>query len=225
MNVYKNIMRAIFILASCNSIVFAGVIVGGTRVIYDGTKKETSISVNNPDSAPYLIQSWIETEDQRRGKVPFILTPPLYRLDNGQQNVMRIVRTGELPEDKESMFWLNIKSIPSSSPSENTLQIAVKTRIKLFYRPTALKNISPDSIPAGLRWQRSGNQFSVTNPSAFYINFSSLKVDGKEVSEATYIAPGKTMTYPLPPGAGAGMVTFTQINDYGGVEAERKAKL
>jgi len=38
----------------------AGVIIGGTRIIFDGTKKEASISINNPDATPYLIQSWID---------------------------------------------------------------------------------------------------------------------------------------------------------------------
>ena len=33
----------------------AGVIIGGTRLIFDGAKKEASISINNPDSTPYLI--------------------------------------------------------------------------------------------------------------------------------------------------------------------------
>lgn len=83
------------------SSVNAGVSIGGTRVIYDGGKKEASLSVSNPDNIPYLIQSWIETQNDGKGKAPFIITPPLYRLDNGQQNVMRIIRAGNLPEDKE----------------------------------------------------------------------------------------------------------------------------
>ena len=38
----------------------AGVVVGGTRVIYDGAKKESSINVSNPDNNVYLIQSWVD---------------------------------------------------------------------------------------------------------------------------------------------------------------------
>lgn len=33
----------------------AGVIVGGTRLIYDGGKKESALNINNPDAVPYLI--------------------------------------------------------------------------------------------------------------------------------------------------------------------------
>jgi P pilus assembly chaperone PapD len=60
------------------------------------------------------------------GKAPFIITPPLYRLDGGQKNIERIVMTGSLPQEQESLFWLNIKAIPSASKQMNSLQIAVK---------------------------------------------------------------------------------------------------
>ncbi|MEX0398736.1 molecular chaperone, partial [Providencia rettgeri] len=36
----------------------AGVKIGGTRVIYNEGNKDVSISVENPDKIPYLIQSW-----------------------------------------------------------------------------------------------------------------------------------------------------------------------
>lgn len=68
-----------------------------------------------------------------------MVTPPLFRLGAGQENNLRILRTGgNLPEDRESLYWMNIKSIPSTTEKQdnvNTLQIAVKTRIKLIYRP------------------------------------------------------------------------------------------
>ncbi|MDI8993129.1 fimbria/pilus periplasmic chaperone, partial [Salmonella enterica subsp. enterica serovar Anatum] len=40
---------------------------------------------------------------------PFMVTPPLFRLNGGQKNVLRIIRTGgNLPEDRESLYWLDI---------------------------------------------------------------------------------------------------------------------
>lgn len=166
MKFFRKTTLAILALVSVMSAAKAGVIIGGTRVIYDGNKKESSLSVNNPDSVPYLIQSWVESPDGGAEKAPFIITPPLYRLDKGQQNVMRIVRAGALAEDKESLFWLNIKSIPSAERRDNTLQIAVKTRIKLIYRPAALKKTTPEEQVDRLQWRVSGNVIQVTNPSS-----------------------------------------------------------
>ena len=76
----------------------AGVVIGGTRIIFDGAKKEASISITNPDDVPYLIQACIDVQDGQSGKAPFIITPPLYRLDGGQKNLERIVMTGSLPQ-------------------------------------------------------------------------------------------------------------------------------
>ena len=82
----------------------AGVIIGGTRVIFEGAKKEATINITKPDNTPYLIQSWIDMQDGVSGNAPFIITPPLYRLDGGQKNLERIVMTGSLPQEQESLF-------------------------------------------------------------------------------------------------------------------------
>ena len=203
----------------------AGVNIGGTRVIYDGGKKEAAISVSNPDNVPYLIQSWLDNPDSTSRKVPFIITPPLYRLDPGQQNVMRIVRAGNLPDNKESMFWLNIKSIPAAEKKANTLQIAVKTRIKMIYRPDALKGDRPEDFADKLVWKKNASQILVSNPTRYYMNFNEITVAGKNVPEPTYVAPGASASFALPPGISSGSVTFKVINDYGGVGAVHHASI
>jgi P pilus assembly chaperone PapD len=194
----------------------AGVIVGGTRVIYDGGKKEAALSVKNPDKTAYLIQSWVETQEGGQTKAPFIITPPLFRLNGGQDNVLRIVRAGgNLPEDKESLFWLNIKSIPSAEKIDNTLQIAVKTRIKLIYRPAGIKGTLNDAAK-NLKWQRSGNTLQAINNSPYYMNFFSISVGGKELPEVTMAAPNATASFALPAGMTGNTVSWKIINDYGG---------
>lgn len=194
----------------------AGVVIGGTRVIYDGNKKEAAINVSNPDSVPYLIQSWIETQNGGAEKAPFIITPPLYRLDNGQQNVERIMLAGQVPQDKESLYWLNIKAIPSTPKTENSLQIAVKTKIKIIYRPASLKGTLPEDKAETLSWSVSGNQLQVTNPSTYVMNFNEITVGGKKLDDVSYVLPGSTARFNLPKGVNGGKLTFTIINDYGG---------
>lgn len=201
----------------------AGVVVGGTRLVYDGAKKESSLSVNNPDKTPYLIQSWIDTQDGGTAKAPFIITPPLFRLDGEQQNVLRVVRAGNLPEDHESLYWLNVKAIPSGKKMENTLQIAVRTRIKLIYRPSALKDSAPEEQTDKLVWSRNGNQLQVKNPTAYYMNFNEITVGGKKLDNVTYVAPGSTASFAMP--AGGSTVNWKIISDYGAIGPVHKASL
>jgi len=203
----------------------AGVVIGGTRVIYDGNKKEATLSVNNPDNTPYLIQSWIETLNGGAEKAPFVITPPLYRLDHGQQNVERIIMAGALPQDKESLYWLNIKSIPSAPRKDNTLQIAIKTRIKLIYRPAALKGTAPEEVADKLTWSVAGNQLQVTNPTNYVMNFNEVTVNGKKLDDVTFVMPGSSARFNLPQGVHGGAMTFTIINDYGGPGKKHNANI
>ena len=200
----------------------AGVVTGGTRLIYPGGKKESSLSVTNNDATPYLIQSWVESN---KGGAPFLLTPPLFRLEGEQQTRLRVIYSGGLPENKESMFWMNIKAIPSSQAKAgaNTLQIAIKTRIKLIYRPKSVQG-TPEMVTEQLRWTRSGNTLQVMNPTAFYMNFAEVKVGGAEVKEANWVGPGETARFQLP-GVSAGALQWKLINDYGGTGALHHANL
>lgn len=128
---------------------FAGVQIGGTRVIYNEKEKEVSIQLRNPDDKAFLVQSWTETETGTPDKT-FAVTPPLFRLDAHQNNALRILfRGSQLRPDQETLFWLNVKAIPSANPSgeENQLQLAVKTRIKLIYRPDVLKKTDLKILP------------------------------------------------------------------------------
>lgn len=94
----------------------ASVVVGGTRVIFDGTKKTTTVSVQNKDNVTNIVQSWLAIVDETSpAKDSFITTPPLFRLKAGEKGFVRILRTGKpMPEDRESMLWLNIKGIPAT---------------------------------------------------------------------------------------------------------------
>ena len=193
----------------------AGVIIGGTRVIFEGAKKEATINITNPDNTPYLIQSWIDMQDGVAGKASFIITPPLYRLDGGQKNLERIVMTGSLPQEQESLFWLNIKAIPSASKQMNALQIAVKTRIKLIYRPEGLRASTPEEQANKLTWQQSGNAIQVNNPTPYVINFNEITLGGRKLDDVTYVLPGASARFSLPEGVSGHSLTFKVINDYG----------
>ncbi|MBJ2089994.1 molecular chaperone [Serratia marcescens] len=202
-----------------------GVTVGGTRLIYDGSKKEAALSVTNSDSNPYLIQSWIEAKTEGGEKAPFIITPPLFRLEGNQQNVLRIVRTGgNLPEDRESLYWMNIKSIPATTKKEgvNTLQIAVNTRIKLIYRPQGVSG-TPETVTDKLAWSQSGNKLTVTNPTPFIMNFQQVKVGGREIPDVTYVMPMGQASFVVPAGT-SGKVSWRLISDYGGIGDEHTGK-
>lgn len=198
----------------------AGIVIGGTRLIYEGNKKEASITINNPDKVPFLIQSWVDGElvsgQTKAEKAPFLATPPLFRLDTERQNILRVVRAGgSLPEDRESLFWMNIKSIPYAEKRENSLQIAIKTRIKLIYRPVGIET-TPEEAVKNMVWKRTGNSVQVANPSAHYFTFFNVKISGTEIKNIPMVAPYSNVSFTLPNNISGSALSWQYINDYGG---------
>ncbi|AJR00394.1 P pilus assembly protein, chaperone PapD [Enterobacteriaceae bacterium bta3-1] len=203
----------------------AGVVVGGTRLIFDGSRKEASLSVrsNDKDKSPYLIQSFIDNNGPKGNtpspdKLPFIVTPPLFRLEAGQENVLRIIRTGgALPEDRESVFWMNVKAIPANNPADsgkNVLRFSIKNRIKLFYRPPSLKK-QPEKLFNDVTFSATGDTLTVHNPTGYYLTFYSLSAGGQSVDTTDVMVPPKgSARYHLSK-MGVGPVKFQYINDYG----------
>ncbi|MCQ3896395.1 fimbrial assembly chaperone [Klebsiella quasipneumoniae] len=199
----------------------ASVVVGGTRVIFDGTKKTTTVSVQNKDNVTNIVQSWLAIVDETSpAKDSFIITPPLFRLKAGEQGFVRILRTGKpMPEDRESMLWLNIKGIPATDDvsDKNIVQFAINSRIKLIYRPAALKNAIPEEFAQKLQWLNDGRAIKVKNDSPLYMNFSEIFINGKAVPEAWFVAPYSTIRIPVANASPAGKkeITWSVINDYG----------
>lgn len=197
----------------------AGVIINGTRLVYQGEKKESSLGISNPDDTDYLVQSWVDAGGKNLAKAPFLITPPLFRLNGNEENVLRVVRTGgNLPEDRESLFWLNIKSIPSSKKMDgvNTLQIAINTRIKLIYRPAAVKG-KPEAVADRLSWHREGNDLVVNNPTPFYMNFQSVTLNGHNVKKAAWAVPKGETHIALPANSSGNTLAYSVITDYGSI--------
>ncbi|HCT9184599.1 TPA: molecular chaperone [Proteus mirabilis] len=194
---------------------YAGVIISGTRIIYNEGNKNVSINVKNPDKMPYLIQSWIDDfEEKKQSK--FTITPPLFRLNPDKENTLRIFLTEEgLPSDQESLFWLNIKTIPATEKTENSLQIAFKTQMKLIYRPKSLKDVNFEEEQKKLSWSKERGKVIVYNPTPYFMNFQTIKFNGKLVDDVSYAKPFSTKSFDINDNNEHGLISWELINDYG----------
>ena len=207
----------------------AAVIIHGTRVIYPSSQKEVTVDLENKGEVPALVQVWVDNGDEAsptETKAPFILTPPLSRIEKGRGQAIRIMHAGEpLPTDRESLFWLNMLDIPpkaaDASPTE--MNVAIKTRIKLLYRPSGLAGEAIEA-PKALRWAvAGGSSVQVTNPTPYYVNFASVGIkhgNGNvipSVETGGMVAPGATATFKFkaPVSAGEASVVFEAISDLG----------
>ncbi|AKS09187.1 molecular chaperone [Pseudomonas trivialis] len=198
----------------------ASISLNATRIVFDGDHKEANITVRNGNQ-DVLIQSWVDRNDATGSRAPFAVTPPLARVFAKEQQLLRILYEGAgMPTDRESVVWLNVQEIPKSSATENTLQLAIRQRIKIFYRPAGLPG-SALQAPAQLEWTltRHGAQtlLNVKNPTLYHVSMADIKVQAQLASDSTMVAPGEEKQFALngPAPSGVVQLSFSSINDYG----------
>ena len=104
-----------------------------TRVIFDARAKDTQATIKNNSGRVYLIKADVfatpdgrNTQTDPKSAVPFMVTPPLFRLEPNSQNSVLIVRNGaaQLPADRESVLS-EFLAIPSTSDAAEGTQSGV----------------------------------------------------------------------------------------------------
>lgn len=213
----------------------ASIVLDGTRVVYPAGKKEVTVTVSNQNNNPVLIQSWIDSgnpDDAASQNTPFILTPPINRIDAGKAQTLRISYLGSatMPTDRESVFYLNVLEVPAKAKDmdeKSKLNIAFRSRIKLFYRPNDLPGSAADAMET-LHWKMKSGGVEVTNPSKFYVSLVNIifTSGGKKMAtKGKMIAPGATEFHEIQDSSitSINQLSYTTVNDYGGYN-EFKAK-
>lgn len=200
----------------------AAVSLDRTRAIFNGSVKSMTLNIaNDNNQLPYLAQAWIENAKQEKITTgPIIVTPPVQRLEPGAKSLVRLSSTfdiSQLPQDQESLFYFNLREIPPKSDKANVLQIALQTKIKLFYRPKAIEAKPNEVWQNQLVLNKTSNGFRIENPTPYYVTIIGLGGSEKQAKEgefdAVMLAPKseqlvKSKNYSTP--------YLSYINDYGG---------
>ena len=217
---------AIFLSYANSSIAGDGILLQSTRIIYSSSKANgITFTVTNKTSNDYLLQSrvspWPENEyfsgetdnfnsnvserklDGSERTVPFIVLPPLTRFDSGEAINLNIRLTEKtLPNDRETLFTLKIKTIPGQSLKEDdkqpSLALALQNNLKLFYRPQEIITLDAEIRSDKLIFQYMENHLLVENPTPYYITFSDISVNNNSISlNNRMLSPYSTAQYPM----------------------------
>lgn len=202
----------------------AGISLSATRLIFDGKHKEAGITVRN-SGEDVLIQSWVDSDTPGATSTPFAVTPPLVRVVGKEQQLLRVIYEGTgMPDDKESVVWLNVQEIPQAAKIQNTLQLAVRQRIKVFFRPSGL-NANAYLAPTELLWRlvdRAGKTvLTINNPGLYHVSMADIKLQSgqsmEQPADSMMIAPGEQKELAIKKFDSSSMpnLSFMNINDYG----------
>lgn len=225
------------VLISLLIIVFpssASVVMTNTRVIYPSDAKERSVQLKNNDSFPNVVQVWTDINNSEstpeNADGPFLALPAVFRIEPNRGQLFRLIYSGgELPKDRESLFYLNFLQIPPLSKDnagENQMLVMLKNRVKIFYRPVEIKS-NPENIGREISFNvkqiNGGVEVDVNNKSPFYASFVDVKlisgnqelkipVDMVEPKENKLVKVHNQQFVSIQPMK----VKFTIVNDFGG---------
>jgi fimbrial chaperone protein len=212
----------------------ASVVMLNTRVIYPADAKSQTLQFTNNDKIPYVLQLWADKNNPSStpdtADAPFMVIPAMFRVEPTTGQSVRLVFTGQnLPQDRESIFYLNTVQIPPKNmagQAENQMTVILRNRVKIFYRPKQIVG-GPDQVSKQLHFKLKAVNGSwvlqASNDSGYYATvISAAVVSGKK--EVAFIpnmiAPKSSAEWNLDKKgqafAGADKVKFTLINDYGG---------
>lgn len=148
-----------------------------TRLVFNEADKSISLRIENQSKTlPYLAYSWIEDEHDTKSDTFFISLPPVQRLEPGSISQVRIMKqegTAGLPADRETLYYFNLREIPPlpefSGKNNSVMQLAMQSKIKMFYRPKALQNQNIRDEVLKMKVQRTDGNLNVSNPTPFHI--------------------------------------------------------
>ena len=200
----------------------AGIVIYGTRIIYPEEKNEILVQLMNQGQRSSLVQSWIDDGDMslppEKIQVPFLLTPPVAKVaaNSGQQLKIKKM-PNMLPNNKESIFYLNVLDIPPNNPEsagKNSLKFAMQNRIKIFYRPVGIAAVNKNTFKK-LSVKHSGSTCSIKNDAANWVTVTEVKAGNIKINkESIMLAPFSSADVTLK-SANAYQYKITIIDDHG----------
>lgn len=215
-----------FIILFFSSIsVYANVIINGTRIIYNEGTESINVQLTNNGNLASLIQSWIDNGDidstPENAISPFYLYPPIVKIAGKQGQLLKIkISNEQLPNNTEQVYYLNVLDIPENAEAMNGkshLQLVMKTRIKIFYRPKALTD-DPALVNEKINYQLIGNKILVKNNSQYHFTIASISTEGTPritLTEAEMIPPLSSRELPLINKLKNNSVVVIYVDDFG----------
>lgn len=209
-----------------------GVTTEVTRIIVQAPAHESGVQLANLNAYPVIVQAWVDDGELLSGPdnstAPIIALPAVFRLQPGGQRNLRLVYSGApLPQDRESLFWLNLYEMPPQPQNTATdyLTITLRTQTKVFYRPRGLA-LKPyqahERLVFSRKQQANGDCLQVVNGSPYHLTFSDLQLKAGEHAHGVatdMIAPFSQVCLPMnAPLAARGApveVNYTLLDDRG----------
>ncbi|MBK4772202.1 MAG: molecular chaperone [Pantoea sp. Morm] len=238
-------MKTLFGLFMCLAInAQAAVIPQQSRLFFYPGEVQIPLLLINSGDAPVLIQTWVDGGSPEKSPgskaFPFVALPGVFTLNKNEKKQIAVLRTelaAHLPNDRESLYWLNLYEI--SAVKKRTVQqdndkisMALNTQLKVINRP--FREVMPFAARVNavtfLIREKQGQAFiHATNGSRYFFTPGEMiiAVGGKRypvyLDGDKTLAPFSSKDYPLigksPLPASHILLDYTALDDEGNPQA------
>lgn len=195
--------------------VHAALSLGNTRVIIDG-QSSNSVEVINSSNSRYGVQSWVEDSAGKDLGRALVVTPSFQAIDGKQKAVLRLLSFAPV-QNKELLYYLNVQEIPPKvqDNGRNQLSLAVRTKIKVLVRPTAIK-VQRKQAEEKIGIARTSGGLRFTNPTPYYFAITKVSIGGKNYTKTVLgtFAPMSNAEIKVANNT-ASSATLNYLDDYG----------
>ncbi len=228
-SVFNKVTVAAGIMLCCTAFHASAVVnAEKTRVVFNSGSIAESLSLVNSEKEPVVVQVWTDNGDPTvspdKVHTPVVINPPVFKMKPGEMRNIRLlmVSAGSLPQDRESLYWLNIYQIPPNTETqhkdEKRVVLPLKIRMKVFFRPEKvgeLKESDAQKLQFSIDREAGSKTLLIQNPTPWHLTLSSLR-SGETELPGVMVAPFTSERVEIPAGKNlSDKVEYDVINDNG----------
>lgn len=228
-SVFNKVTVAAGIMLCCTAFHASAVVnAEKTRVVFNSGSIAESLSLVNSEKEPVVVQVWTDNGDPTispdQVHTPVVINPPVFKMKPGEIRNIRLllVSAGSLPQDRESVYWLNIYQIPPNTETqhkgEKKVVLPLKIRMKVFVRPEKIGELQENDaqkLQFSIDREPGNKTLLIQNPTPWHLTLSSLR-SGKTALPGVMVAPFTSERVDIPADKTlADKVEYDVINDNG----------
>lgn len=207
---YLNFILIILLLISGES--QAAVIMNASRIVMEGIREKT-VTFDNTSENPYIVQ----IEPDNNEKPDFFAMPPIFKIrEKGGQAVKIKLSSNSLPQDKESLFYMSFTQIPGIIKGEgdsNRLNIVIKSRLKIIYRPKSVNAFTAND-ENNVSYKYQSGKLIVSNNTPNVLSIRDISNGEHVLAKKLTLLPGENYSTFINSHL-SGPLRAVIINDYG----------
>lgn len=165
-------------------LVHAGVEIVPLQTNVVDSEKEATLTVENKDVKAILVQVWAtphEIVGDHGEKVPLVFSPPLFKLEPGATQKVRVIYLGG-PVVDQKLYRLDVQEVPQAPEKGGAVvQFAFRHILPLTISNKRMTREAMEDAEKSLKWSMGGGNLKLENPTPFVFVIDQITIGESKI--------------------------------------------